>query len=351
MNRLSKKWLSSDRFFMQLLGAMTHKAGWVLTIVFLLFLINTVFSYIAFKHISPILLVGALTAFALLAFSMCNTLTNIYNLRKNESGITWCQISILIIIGLWIIGVIAIFNIQMTEKNTLVFGVVGGVLAWIFQDKVKGALAFIHLRLHHLLAIDDWIQVPKYHVDGVVNRVSLTTVTIYNWDTTTSTIPISALHSDHFVNLQNMAKGKTYGRQMTKDFILETSMFHPLSPEEAEQLKQHDEVMRYLPEEEIHEGVLNAQLYRLFLYHLLMNHPDISQYPWLIVRWLEPVENGLPLQVYAYIMDGGFASFEWKQSKIMEHIVETLDWFGLRLYQKPSSFDYRLAHNVKEAEQ
>jgi len=35
----------------------------------------------------------------------------------------------------------------------------------------------------------------------------------------------------------------------------------------------------------------------------------------------------------------------------MEHIVETLDWFGLRLYQKPSSFDYRLAHNVKEAEQ
>ena len=201
MNRLSKKWLSSDRFFTQLLGAMTHKAGWVLTIVFLLFLINTVFSYIAFKHISPILLVAALTAFALLAFSVCNTLTNIYNLRKNEGGITWCQISILIIIGLWIIGVIAIFNIQMTEKNTLVFGVVGGVLAWIFQDKVKGALAFIHLRLHHLLAIDDWIQVPKYHVDGVVNRVSLTTVTIYNWDTTTSTIPISALHSDHFINI------------------------------------------------------------------------------------------------------------------------------------------------------
>lgn len=321
-----------------------------MTIVLLLFIANTIFSYIVFGHISSILLVSALTVFALLAFSACSTLTNIYNLRKNETGITWCQISILIIIGLWIIGVIAIFNIQMTEKNTLVFGVVGGVLAWIFQDKVKGSIAFIHLRLHHLLAIDDWIQVPKYKIDGVVNRVTLTTVTIYNWDTTTSTIPISALHDDHFINLQKMAKGKTYGRLMTKDFVMETSCFHQLSSAEAEQLRHNEEVMQYLSEEDIQEGVLNAHLYRLFLYHWLMNHPEVSQFPWLTVRWLDPVENGIPLQVYLHIMDGGFPSFEWKQSQIMEHIVETMGWFSLRVYQKPSSYDYRLAHKVKVEE-
>ena len=32
----------------------------------------------------------------------CQTLTNICNLRRNELGITWCQILILVLLGLWI---------------------------------------------------------------------------------------------------------------------------------------------------------------------------------------------------------------------------------------------------------
>ena len=341
MKNLSKKWLSSDRFIAQVLGAMTNKKCWILTLLFFLLLANSVYSYIVFDNIPSILQILLLTTGALLAFSVCNTLTNLYYLRKNENGITWCQLSILLVIGIWIIGAILIFNIQMSEKNTLVFGIVGGVLAWVFQDRVKGAFAFIHLRLHHLLAIDDWIQVPSYNVDGEVKSISLTTVTIYNWDTTTSTIPISALHSDHFINFQKMSDGKTYGRLMTKTIILDTEPIHAISSDEAERLKQHEEVMLYLPEEDIHEGVLNAQLYRLFLYHWLMNHSHISQMPRLAVRWLEQNENGLSLQIYAFIIDSGFFAFEWQQSQILEHVFETLGWFGLRPYQSPSAYDIR----------
>lgn len=337
MNRLSKKWLSSDHFIPQVLGAMTYKGYWILTLVFLLFLANTLFTYFAFHHYSRLLSMLTLTAGSFLAFSVCNTLTNIYNLRKNEVGITWCQISILFFIGFWIIGAIILLNIRMTEQNTLVLGIVGGVFAWVFQDKVKGALAFIHLRLHHLLSIDDWIQVPTYHVDGEVKKVSLTTVTIYNWDTTTSTIPISALHSDHFINLQKMATGKTYGRLMTKSLLIDTDSIHKLSDEEAERLRKDEEVLHYLPEEEIQQGVLNAQLFRLYVYHWLMNHDHISQVPRLLVRWLDQTENGLPLQMYVHIMDGEVVEFEWQQSQILEHTIEALDWFGLRLFQRTSS--------------
>lgn len=84
-------------------------------------------------------------------------------------------------------------------------------MTWIFQDTIKGVVAFVHLRLNHLLYIDDWIQVPKLNVDGEVKRITLTTVTLYNWDTTTSSIPTSVLHNDHFINLQRMTDGKTYG--------------------------------------------------------------------------------------------------------------------------------------------
>lgn len=278
------------------------------------------------------------TVLMVLTISVCRNLTNYFSLKKNETGITICQITILAVVGIGVLAFLLIFNVK-ESRYFWVIGVFGTLLGWIFQDTIKGVAAFIHLRSNHLLNIDDWIVVPKLNVDGEVKHITLTTVTIYNWDTTTSSIPTSVLHSDHFINYQKMTTGKTYGRRMIKSFILDTNWFFPITADDAERLKKQNNLKRYLPEEEIHEGALNAQLYRLYLYHWLMSHPMVSQKPNLVVRWLEQKESGMPLQVYAYIMEGGMAAFEWQQSQIIEHIVESLDWFGLRLYQSPSSYD------------
>jgi len=256
-----------------------------------------------------------------------------------EPNITWCQISILLAIGLWIIGFVIIFNAKSHPDYATALAITGTLAAWFFQDTIKGVVAFIHLRVNHQLYIGDWIQVPKYNVNGIVSRVSLTNVTIYNWDTTTSTIPTSMLHSDHFINLQNMRAGKTYGRRMLRTFILDTGWFHLMTAEEVDLLRQNEDVVHYLPKEEIKEGVMNAKLFRLYLFHWLMNHPHISQEPRLIVRWMEQTEAGMPLQVYAFITETVSSSFEWQQSQIIEHIIKSIDLFGLRLYQAPSNYD------------
>ena len=279
---------------------------------------------------------------ALLVISVCRTLTNIFNLRKNEIGITCSESSILFAIGAWILGFLLIFNIQEDSQYFIALGIVGSLIAWIFQDNVKGAVAFIHLRRNHLLSIDDWIEVPQYNVDGEVKRVTLTTITVYNWDTTTSSFPTSALYTGHFTNLQNMTENKTYGRQMKTSFIIDSSWIHTLSSEEANRLKEtmkSDNNFHFLPENEITEGTLNAKLYRLYLHHWTMNQPHISQMPRLMIRWLEPTEHGIPLQVYAYITEGGVAAFSWEQSQIIEHILTSLEWFDLQLYQAPSGYD------------
>ena len=70
-----------------------------------------------------------------------------------------------------------------------------------------------------------------------------------------------------------------------------------------------------------------------------MRHPHVSHEPRLIVRWLEQVPEGMPLQVYAFITDSSLASFEWQQSQIIEHIIEALAWFDLQLYQSVSGYD------------
>lgn len=286
--------------------------------------------------------ISFVTIFICLAIALCQTLTRIYSINRKETAITTCLILILVLIGTWILAIFVIFDLRDTT-NKAIMGGFSFLLALIFQDTIKGVVSFIHLRFNNQLRIDDWIQVPGKGVDGEVRHVSLTNVTISNWDTTTSCIPTSMLHSEHFINLKNMMDGKTFGRRMFMTFILDTNWMHPISDAEAsaliERCRKETDVLNYIPEKEITAGKLNAELFRLYLFHWLMNHQHISQQPRLIVRWREHQENGMPLQIYTFITDSGLASFEWQQSQIVEHIIKSLRWFGLRLYQNPSSFD------------
>lgn len=281
----------------------------------------------------------ALFIFGLMIISGCRTLTNIFSLRKKETGITVCQIIILVVFGAWIIGTLAITNIAQHPEFATLLAILGAVLGWIFQDAIKGVAAFLHLRLNHLIHIDDWIKVPDSDVDGVVKRITLNTVTIYNWDTTTSSIPTYQLLSDHFQNFQNMMEGRTYGRRVFQTFVLDLGWIHRLDEAEARRLAARREVTECLAKEDIVEGALNINLLRKYIFHWMMKHPHVSQQPRLVVRWLEPKDEGLPLQVYAFITDSTLAAFELQQSQIIEHIVGALEWFGLRLYQSPSSYD------------
>ena len=331
MKRIGKKWLIN---------------GWWSVVAMLLVALLAVIAWRYFNDysISPWLRLLTLTTFVCLVWGVCGDLTNIFSLRKQEGGITWCQILILFAIGIWIAGVVWIFPIHKSSSSTIVFGVIGGLMTMVFQDKIKGVVTFIHLRTHHLLNIGDWIRVPKYSIDGEVRKVTLTTVTIYNWDTTTSNIPISTLHSDHFINVQHMASGKTYGWRIDKTFLVATESVHALSKEEAEMLKSKEfnnkhNILAYLPEDEIKEGALNARLYRIYLHHYLMSQPDVSQMPRLLVQWLDQQKEGVQLHLYVFIITNNLDDFDWHQSLLVEYVMQSIEWFGLRLYQLPMSLD------------
>lgn len=269
----------------------------------------------------------------------CLKLIKIFNLHIEERRITISYIVILCTVGLFIIGILIVFDIKNQPRLAAAIGVVGTVLTWVFQDTIKGVAAFMHLRANNLLHIGDWIKIPKHDVDGEIKHVSLTTVTIYNWDTTTSSIPTSLLHSEHFQNLQNMMAGKTYGRRMLKAFVFDTNWFCFLSKEDIEKIEKKHNLELHFTEKELEVGILNAKAYRLYLYHWLMKHDHVSQQPRLMVRWQEQKESGMPLEVYAFITDSGLPAFEWQQSLIIEHIIESSSWFNMQLFQEASAYD------------
>jgi len=342
-DRIYKRNISSDKLGRQIFGALIQwrpKSFWafVLLVTPLCIGVSMIFSPSSY---TPCLYLLGLTLAVWLIIKVCRTLTDTYSLSRNDNGITICQIVILATLGFWIIGFVLIFDINNNGRIAAAIGIIGVILGWIFQDRVKGVAAFLHLRRHHLLNIGDWIRVPKLGVDGEIKKVTLTTVTLYNWDTTTSTIPISVLQVEHFINLQHMAEGKTYGREMHKSFILDTECVHQLSEAEIERLQSdgHD-IRKYIPEDELKAGALNAHLFRLYVYHWLMNHSCVSHYPRLIIRWVEQNDNGMILQVYVFLTETSWTAYEWVQSEIMEHIITSMGWFGLRLYQRPSAYNF-----------
>lgn len=356
LKKLSKKNLASDRLWRQIFGTLIlwrpkYFGAFIILVIPLsigvTFILTPNVPLLSDKFVTFLQFLG-LNLAIWLTIKVCRRLLEVYNLKKDGNSITLCYVTILFAIGLWIISFVFIFKIESNGSIATILGVIGSLLTWIFQDKIKGVVTFFHLRLHHLLNIDDWLIVDKLGVDGEVKKITLTSVIVYNWDTTTSTIPINALQTEHFINLKSMMDGKTYGRRMLQTFILDTGWFRVLSDDEIKQIKSkiktpdlsnRESVSMNLFSEEIQKGMLNAQLYRLYIYHWLMNHQHISQQPRLIVRWMGQKDGGMPLQVYAFITDSTFAQFEWQQSQIIEHIIKSLDWFGLRLYQSPSAFD------------
>lgn len=344
--------LSSRRLLLQLVGAFFSHG------VFLRLLTAGALTFAAEKGVGELIdsVVGPIYARELmLTVAACvlfmavvrgvGRLNPIFSLRRQEERVTWSQICVLVAFGLWLIAIIHIWDLYNTG-GMLPVAIVGGVLSVMFQDTIKSVVAFLYVRLNHLLAIGDWIEIPSQNVDGMVRTITLTSVTVENWDTTLSTFPTYLLQSSHFKNLQQMVDGKTYGRRMQRTFIVDTGWIAPVGPDDARRiaavLGPDDHFAGEVLEARVRatDGrVLNAELFRLYIHHWLMNHPHISRKPRLVVRWLEQQSEGLPLQVYTYITDSSLEAYEWQQSAIIEHIIASMAVFNLQLYQSPSGYD------------
>ena len=82
-------------------------------------------------------------------------------------------------------------------------------------------------------------------------------------------------------------------------------------------------------------GVTNIQRYREYIESYLTSHPYVNTDLDLIITQKEATAYGLPIEVYFFLRDKNWASFERKQSDIFDHLIAVAPEFGLRLYQRP----------------
>lgn len=136
---------------------------------------------------------------------LVNTLHNKYNkqagLKPIKGLLTFVKAVIIMII-------LIIFVSDLIGQSPVAIltglGAMSAVLMLIFKDSILGLVAGFQMSANDLIRIGDWIEMPKYGVDGDVVDVTLTFVKVQNWDKTLVTVPAYLLISESFVNWRSV---------------------------------------------------------------------------------------------------------------------------------------------------
>jgi miniconductance mechanosensitive channel len=258
-------------------------------------------------------------------------------------------------------AVVLLVALLINKSATAILGGMGAftaVLLLVFQQPILGLTAGVQLSANKLIRRGDWISVPKYGADGTVMEISLTTVSVQNWDKTISSIPTHALLTDTFRNWRGMEESG--GRRIKRSIAIDMNTVRFMDDELRARMGKLQFLREYLEsrEREIEEfnrdqsidpsspgngrRLTNVGSFRAYLVHYLHAHPQVSDRLTFLVRQLDPTAQGLPIEIYVFLTEQRWAEYEAIQADIFDHILAVIPEFGLRAYQQPSGKDLEL---------
>ncbi len=266
----------------------------------------------------------------------------------------------------------AIFVISILLNKTPIYllsgiGALAAVMMLVFRDSILGFVAGIQLAANRMVAVGDWIEMPKYGADGDVLEVALTTVKVQNWDKTITTIPTYALISESFKNWRGMAESS--GRRIKRAVNIDMSSIRFCDEEMLGRFEKIQYISAYIEKKknELEEfnmatKVDNASLangrrmtnigsFRAYVQAYLNMHPAINKEMTFLIRQLRPTEHGLPIEIYVFSKDKVWANYEAIQADIFDHILAVLPEFDLRVYQSPTGADFRVLNRAPQTQQ
>lgn len=258
------------------------------------------------------------------------------------------------------IGLITAISLLINQTPLYLFsglGAMTAVLLLIFKDSILGLVAGIQLTSNRMVAIGDWIEMPRYGADGDVIDVSLMTVKVRNWDKTITSLPTYALVSESFKNWRGMKD--TGGRRIKRAINIDVNTIRFCTAEMIDRFakiryiseyieRKMAEISEHNQQQEIdREDLVNGRhmtnigTFRAYVESYLRNHPMVHQDLTFLIRQLNPSEHGLPIEIYIFTATTEWTAYEAIQADIFDHIFAILPAFDLRVYQQPSGNDLK----------
>ncbi len=295
------------------------------------------------NNITPLLwVIYGLLNISYIAIKVLYKIKHVY--KKNYTWILTIQVLLMSVYGIAIIYIVIRYNLN---KETFVpFGIGAALIVLIFQDSIKGFMAGIHLRINSMLHIGDWIEVPSHNIDGTIENITLLNVTVRNWDESQSSISINQLLNGAFKNNRDiLATDRGKGRRMYRSFIIDSRSIKTFNDCEVADLKKlleiNDQPTVFFSNVNRYKE-LNITLFRNYIFNWLQENPDIiSMQPRTFITMRDSIPEGIPIIFNIFLKkDRNRQQFEKAQSEIMDHIILSMSWFGLKIYQRPSADDF-----------
>jgi miniconductance mechanosensitive channel len=309
--------------------------------------------------ITTIALLAVVIVITLILDALIDALGEIYKtfeISKQISITSFIQLFKMLLYFLSIIAIISIILDQSPATLIAGLGAMTAVLMLVFKDPIMGFAAGIQLSSNRMVSPGDWIEMPKYGVDGDIMEIGLTTVKIRNFDKTITTVPTQALIGDSFKNWRGMQE--TGGRRIKRSVYINLNSIHFCSESDLERYgkiqyiseyieKKHKEITQHNQAQKVNlESLANGRrmtnigIFRNYIEAYLLNHPSVHKNLTTLVRQLKPTENGLPIEVYAFTNDTNWKKYEGIQSDIFDHILAVATEFDLTVFQNPSGADF-----------
>ena len=237
-------------------------------------------------------------------------------------------------------------------------GALAAVLLLVFKDTILGLVASIQVSANNMVKPGDWITMPSRGADGTVLEISLNTVKVQNWDKTISTFPTYALVTESFNNWKGMEESG--GRRIKRSLNIDMKSVRFLDEDLKTRLKRIQLIQPYIAEREKEIEKFNAEkkvdatmpvngrrmtnlgVFRKYLEAYLHQHPKIRQEMTFLIRHLQPAETGIPIEIYVFSKEQEWARYESLQSDIFDHVLASLEFFELRVFQNPSGSDFQM---------
>ncbi|WP_417941592.1 mechanosensitive ion channel family protein [Flavobacterium sp. RS13.1] len=264
-----------------------------------------------------------------------------------------------IMIVLWIFGIALIvstlFGIKRGELLTIL-GTLSAIIILIFRDTILGFVSSVQVSINDMVRIGDWITMDKFGADGDVIEINLTTVKVRNFDNTITTIPTYALSSDSFQNWRGMQNSD--GRRIKRHILIKSSSIRFLNDEDLHHMKKIQLITSYIESRQAEidkyndlrgidktlslngRNMTNLGLFRKYIIQYLLDHPGLNKNMHIVCRQLQSTAHGVPLEIYVFSSDKRWANYEYIMADIFDHIMASVVYFDLELFELPSAIGY-----------
>jgi miniconductance mechanosensitive channel len=272
---------------------------------------------------------------------------------KDKPIDSYIQVIMMFIWTFSVVSLLALITGRSFMEFITTIGAASAIIILVFKDTIMGFVASIQVSVNDMVRIGDWITFQKYGADGDVIEINLATVKVQNFDMTITTIPTYALISDSFKNWRGMVSSE--GRRIKRSININFDSIKFLNKEDIQKLSKIEIISSYVNDRRndidgfnsknnVDKDLLlngrnltNIGVFRKYLQTYIETHSAINKDMTIMVRQLDPTIHGVPLEVYAFSSDKEWQNYEYIISDIFDHIISSVKYFDLHIFEMPSS--------------